>query len=210
LKGKKERAGHDAKLEKRIAKAEEKAKKYPGVDEGLIQRIWELVNLFPELSSPELERRTERFILMATPGEFYRMQAAIAEMAVPYLIEEPKVKRLFESLEGKQLGLAIKGIYESTLTFGNCYLTVERGINDGVPVLSCESRRDYADAILSIKDPVKMILGRRIRASHKLKLLKWTLPHVDILRDKDIFLKYLSYQPVVEKTIEENLTRMGY
>jgi hypothetical protein len=31
-----------------------------------------------------------------------------------------------------------------------------------------------------------------------------------MLRDRTLFEKYLSYQPEVERVLEENLTRMGY
>jgi hypothetical protein len=84
------------------------------------------------------------------------------------------------------------------------------GIKEDIPVLSIESRRDYADLILGRKDPVKMILGRKIRATHKLTLLKWALPHIDILRDKNLFDKYLSYQTDVEEVLRRALEDMGY
>ena len=72
------------------------------------------------------------------------------------------------------------------------------------------TRRDYADAILLKADPIKMILGRRIRATKKFTLLRWALPHIEVLRDRTVFDKYFGYQDEVEKVLEENLTRMGY
>jgi len=55
-----------------------------------------------------------------------------------------------------------------------------------------------------------MILGRRIRASRKFTLLRWVLPHIEVLRDRSLFDKYLGYQTEMEKVLEENLTKMGY
>lgn len=194
--------------QKRIEKAEKKARKL--VDEGIIQRFWELVNLFPKISTPELENRVECFILNATPGQFFIMQQAIFEAATPYLLEDERVLSLLKSLSGKKLGLAIKGEYESTIGFRDLYFVIERGACDGIPVLSVESRRDYADAILGLKDPVKMVLSRRIRATRKFTLLRWALPNVDILRDKELLEKYLSYQPIVEQVLESTLEKLGY
>ena len=203
---KKEKSEED--YNKRIEKAEQKARKI--VDEGIIQRFWELVNLFPKISTPELEQRLECFIMNATPGQFYMMQVAIFESATPYLLEDDRVKSLLKSLSGKKLGLQVKGVYESTVSFCDGYFEISRGGCDGLPVISVESRRDYADAILNLKDPVKMILQRRIRATHKFTLLRWTLPHIDILRDRDLFDKYLAYQPDVEEVLECNLAKMGF
>ena len=111
---------------------------------------------------------------------------------------------------GKKLGLSIPGEYESTVTLDQRCFQVRRGIVEDIPVISCMSRRDYADAILSKADPIKMILGRRIRASRKFTLLRWVLPHIEVLRDRSLFDKYLGYQTEMEKVLEENLTKMGY
>jgi hypothetical protein len=92
---------------------------------------------------------------------------------------------------------------------GLCF-QIKRGIKDKIPVISVGSRRDYADAVLLKKDPIKMILGRRIRASKKFTLLRWGLPYIEMLRDRTLFEKYLSYQPEVERVLEANLARMGY
>jgi len=206
LRKKKEESEED--YNKRIEKAEQRARKI--VDEGIIQRFWELVNLFPKITSPELEQRLECFIMNATPGQFFMMQQAIFESATPYLLEDTRVLSLLKTLSGKKLGLQVKGVYESTVSFCDNYFEIERGGCDGVPIISVETRRDYADAILNLKDPVKMILQRRIRATHKLTLLRWTLPHIDILRDRDLFDKYLSYQPIVEEVLECELVKMGF
>jgi hypothetical protein len=200
----------DEKVRKRIAKAEKKATRLAGVDQGLIHHFWELVNMFPKISTPELELRVEHFIMTAAPGQMFLMQQAIFEEATPYLLEDERVRHVMCQLSGKQIGLAITGEYESTVTLDGVSLKVNRGIKDHIPVISVSSRRDYADAILLRTDPIKMILGRRIRASKKLTLLRWGLPYIEMLRDRTLFEKYLSYQPEVERVLEENLTRMGY
>lgn len=200
----------DSTVQKKIDRAEKKALKVKGVDNGLIGRFWELVSLFPRISTPELERRVESFIMTAAPGQLFRMQQAIFEEATPYLLEDERVRCVMDDLCGKQIGLAIMGEYESTVTLDNRCFQVARGITDHMPVISVVSRKDYADAILSRVDPVKMILSRRIRASHKLTLLKWGLPHLDLLRERGLFEKYLAYQPEVEAVLDDNLTRMGY
>jgi len=200
----------ESKVQKRIEKAEKKAVKLAGVDQGLIGRFWELVNMFPKISTPELERRVDNFIMTAAPGQLFRMQQAIFEEATPYLLEDERVRCVMEDLSGKRIGLAITGEYASTVTLDCLCFQVARGITDGIPVISVVSRKDYADAILTRVDPVKMILSRRIRASHKLTLVRWGLPHLDMLREKGLFEKYLAYQPEVEAVLKENLTRMGY
>jgi len=196
----------DAAVQKRIAKAEKKAVKMAGVDQGIIGRFWELVNLFPKISTPELERRVDNFIMNAAPGQLFKMQEALFEEATPYLLDDDRVRRVMDDLQGKCIGLAISGEYESTVRLDCRCFQVSRGINDGIPVISVVSRRDYADAILLRNDPVKMILSRRIRASHKLTLLRWGLPHIDLLREKGLFEKYLAYQPEVEQVLDDYLT----
>lgn len=202
--------GKEEEIDKKIKKAEKKAMRLAGVDHGLVQRFWELVSLFPQISSPELEDRVERFIMNATPGQFFTMQQALFEEAVPYLVEDPRVRCVMEEFSGKKIGLAVTDEYECTVTLSDCYFQIERGIRESVPVISVQSRRDYADAILGLKDPVKLILSRKIRASKKLTLLRWALPHIDLLRERGLFEKYLAYQPEVERVLEENLTKMGY
>jgi len=198
-------------IQKRIAKAEKKASKLAGVDQGLIGRFWEIVSLFPKVSTPELERRVENFILTAAPGQLFKMQQAIFEEATPYLLEDRRISCVMDDLAGKRIGLAISGEYESTVTLDKRCFQVERGIRDkSIPVIYVVTRHDYADAILTRVDPIKMILGRKIRATHKFTLMRWGLPHLDLLRDRDLFEKYLSYQPEVEAVLEENLTKMGY
>lgn len=198
------------KLQRRIAKAEKKAMKYSGVDEGLIQRFWELVSIFPRLSDPELEERVARFTLNATPGQYFRMQQALFTVSSPELVQDGRLKRALEDLKGKKIGLAVEGEYESTVTLDGSRFTVEQGIEDGIPVISVASRQDYVDAILRRKDPIKMILGRRIRASHKLKLLRMALPHLDLLRERGLVERSLAYQPELEKLLDTELSDMGY
>ncbi|PKQ28773.1 MAG: hypothetical protein CVT63_00955 [Candidatus Anoxymicrobium japonicum] len=198
------------KVQKRIVKAEKKAMKIAGVDQDLIHHFWELVNMFPKISTPELESRIERFIMTAAPGQLFVMQRAIFAEATRYLLEDQRVKYVMGRLSGKRIGLAIAGEYESTVTLDGTRFKIERGIKDGIPIISVESRKDYADAVLLKKDPIKMILRRRIRASKKFTLLRWGLPHVDLLRDRSLFEKYLTHQPEIERAVEENLEKMGY
>lgn len=198
-------------IQKKIERAEKKAKKLSGVDDSLIQRFWEIINLWPKISTRELECRVENFIMNATPGQYFTMQKAVMGAAMPYLLEDERARELLNSLSGKQVGLSIEGEYHSTVTLNGYELVIERGIrNDKIPVISAASRRDYADAVLGRIDPIKLIIGRKLRATHKLTLLKWALPHIDLLRDKTIFDKYLSYQPEVEQVLEENLRKLGY
>ena len=200
----------EQKIQKRIAKAEKKAMRLSGVDQGLIHRFWELVNMFPKISTPELEERVENFIMTAAPGQYFQMQQAIFEEATPYLVEDERMRCVMDGLAGKKIGLSIPGEYESTVTLDQRCFQVRRGIVEAIPVISCMTRREYADAILLKADPIKMIIGRRIRATKKFTLLRWALPHIEVLRDRTLFDKYLGYQDEVEKVLEENLTRMGY
>lgn len=207
----KSEAKEEARIQKRIARAEKRAKKYTGVDDGIVQRFWEIVNLFPKITTLELEQRVENFIMKATPGQFFAMQQVLFEEAMPYLLEDERVRNVMKALSGKQIGLAVSDEYESTITLDGFRLTVKRGIiSKDIPVISVASRRDYADALLQRKDPIKMILGRNIRATHKLKLLRWGLPHLDLIRDKSLLDKYLAYHGDVEQILDEYLTKLGY
>ena len=204
------RESEEEKLKKRIAKAEKKAMKVSGVDEGLVQRFWELVSMFPKISDPGLEARLERFTLNATPDQYFRMQQTLLNAGTPVPVTDLRIRSAMEDLEGKQIGLAVDGEYESTVTLDAFCFKVERGIKENIPVISVASRRDYADAILRRKDPIKMILTRRIKATHKLRLLRWALPHLDLLREKGLVENYLSYQTDVETVLGETLAEMGY
>jgi hypothetical protein len=200
----------EEKARKRIAKAEKKALKLTGVDHGLVQRFWELVSIFPKISQQELANRLERFILFATADQYYRMQQALFMEGTPYMLEDPRVLKVVNDLKGKSIGLSVPGVYDSTITLDDICFKVDKGIKEGVPVLSVMSRRDYADIVLRLKDPVKMLLARRIRATHKLTLLKWAIPHLDLVREHGLLEKYFSYQPAVEEMLDEKLKEMGY
>mgnify|MGYP005857918975 CR=1 FL=1 len=204
------KASYDDRTRKRIERVEKKALKIKGVDQGLIQRFWEIVTMVPKISSARLEERVENFIMHAAPQQLFEMQRAIFDEATPYLTQDPRIREVLKSLSGKKLGLAITGEYESTVTLNHLRFEISRGITEDIPVISVSSRRDYADGILKLQDPIKMVLTRKIRASHKLTLLRWALPHIELLKDKQLLEKYLSYQPEVERVLEENLTRMGF
>ena len=202
---------YDKKALKKITSVEKKAKKLPGIDESLIQSFWELLNFFPKISEPGLEERLEKFILGATPGQYFAMQCALFAAATPYLLEDERVCSLLKSLSGNSCGLAVTGEYESTVTFDNLNFKIERGISSKkIPVISISSRKDYAEVVLGRKDPIKMLISGKIRATHKLTLLKWGLPHVNLLRQRDLFEKSLAYQEEAEEILDENLKKMGY
>lgn len=206
-----DKRNYDRDTVKKITSVEKKAKKLPGIDESLIQGFWELLNLFPKISKPGLEERLEKFILEATPGQYFTMQCALFEAAIPYLREDERMRSLLKSLSGKSCGLAVTGKYESTVTFDDLNFRIQRGISSKkIPVISISSRKDYAEVVLGRKDPIKMLIARKIRATHKLTLLKWGLPHVNLLRERDLFEKSLTYQEEAEKILDANLAKMGY
>jgi len=95
-----------------------------------------------------------------------------------------------------------------------CLLLVsllERGIKDKkMPVLSVSTRKAYVDALLRRKDPLKLVLSRKLTASHKLTLAKWGLPFIDVLLDASLIGKVLSHQPIVEAVISTTLMDLGY
>lgn len=177
---------------------------------GVLKRIWEIMGLWPKISDPELERRLERFILCATNDQLFHMQQVIFNEAIPYLVGDERVRGAMEALAGKKVGLAVKGDYETTVKIDCLKFEVERGIDEHIPVISVKSRRDYADAVLNKHDPVKMMLTGRIRVSHMLTLIRWILPHLTLLIDRDLIVKYLGYQKDVEEVLDETLRSMGY
>lgn len=200
----------DVAIQKRIARAEKKALRFTGDDYGLVQRFWELVSMFPRITSPELEKRVERFILNGTAEQYYRIQKALFHEGTPFMLNDPKLMKVVNAMQGKSIGLSVTGVYDSTITLDNMYFLVEQGIRRDIPVISVVSRRDYADAILNMKDPVRLLVGRRIRASRKLTLLKWALPHLELLKEKGLLEQSLYHQPFIEDLLDENLTDMGY
>ncbi|MFH1149249.1 MAG: hypothetical protein V1748_02110 [Actinomycetota bacterium] len=178
--------------------------------QSLLNRIWEIVGLWPRIMDPLLERRLDDFIMRATPEELFRVEEIIFAEAAPYLVSEEKVRATMKAFEGRSIGLAIDGWYKTTVSLVDCRFHIESGISPDVPVFTARCRRDYADAVLSRKDPISMILKGRIKISRMLTLIRWFLPHLGILMDRQLFDKFLGYQQDVEEVLDACLCELGY
>ncbi|MBU1670793.1 MAG: hypothetical protein KKF41_05195 [Actinobacteria bacterium] len=178
--------------------------------QSLLNRIWEIVGLWPRIMDPLLERRLDDFIMRATPEELFQVQEVIFSEAIPFLISDDKVRATMEAFDGRRIGLAIDGWYRTTVTLCDCRFHIETGIRGDIPAFTARCRRDYADAVLSRKDPITMILKGRIKISRMLTLIRWFLPHLGILRDRQLFDKFLGYQQDVEEVLDACLCELGY
>jgi len=177
----------------------------------ILQRYFELINLYPKISSPDLEKRIENFTLTASADELYTVQETFFREGAPYLLEDSRMRKVMEVLDGKSIGLAIGKEYQTTVHLENMSFSLERGIKDKkMPVLSVSTRKAYVDALLRRKDPLKLVLSRKLTASHKLTLAKWGLPFIDVLLDASLIGKVLSHQPIVEAVISTTLMDLGY
>lgn len=177
----------------------------------VVRRYWEIVNLYPKISDPELAARIEEFTLNATPEQLFGMQKAVIEAGTDFMVKDPLWKTVLEHMDGRKIGLAIGREYQTTVSLENCGFTIEMGIADrNIPVLSVASRKDYADALLRRKDIVRMLMTGRLKATHKLTLARWGLSFLHLLNDESLFEEILSHQTGAEKAIAEKLNAMKY
>lgn len=177
----------------------------------LLSRYWELINLYPEIDDPELARRIEEFTMNAPPEQLLRVQKAVFEAAAEYMADDPGFKEIMEHLEGKRVGLAIGREYQTTVTLARGVFEIETGIKGKqIPVLSVASRADYVDALLRRKDILRMLVTRKITATHKITLARWGFSIFDRLHDDHLFDEVLSKQSVAEQIISRVLQSMEY
>lgn len=175
-----------------------------------IKQLWNILNFYPDIHDPEVARRTEKFILEASADDLFRLQRDLFNFAIPYFLEDQRISCIMEDFDGRRVGLAIAGEYESTLTFHRDGFENVRGICKGYPVFTVVSREVYRDGILKKVDPVKLVIARKIKVKNIHILARWALPHWKILIDKTLFDKFLGYQDEVEKWIDEELLEFGF
>jgi hypothetical protein len=175
-----------------------------------VKRIFDVLNMWPKGTSGELEQRGREFIMNAGAEELLRMQRTAFDTVGEYVFDDARVQPLIVAFEGRQIGFAIRKFYQSTVREESSRFTVEPGIEPGIPVMWCAARADYADAMFGTRDPLKMILTRKMGATHLPTLLKWWLPHLEILGSEDIMQAYASIAPEFEKVMDAELAAMGY
>lgn len=173
-------------------------------------RFWEIVTLFPDISTPELQDRISRFILCASAAELFTMSRELFDFATPLLVEDERIRRMMGGLSGKRVGLVIEGEYYSVVTLSDRGFRVEMGQDERAPVISVVDREHYRDALLKRSDPMRLILERKIRVKGLVTLARWGLPYLRIFRDRDLYDKYLGYQPEIESRVSDILTSLGY
>ena len=173
-------------------------------------RLWDLINLYPSVSDTELEKRLSDFIINATEEELFVMSRELFDFAATLIMEDEDLRGLMTSMEGKCLALIIDDSYHSVVTFQCDGFKLELKRDDGLPALIVCNREVYRDAALKLKDPTRLILERKIRARKLPKMVRWTLPHLKVLRNRALYDRYLSRQEEIEAKIEEALTDLGY
>ena len=173
-------------------------------------RLWDLVNLYPRVTDAELEKRLSDFIINATEEELFTMSRELFDFATSLIMEDEDLRGLMASMEGRCLALIIEGSYHSVVTFQCGGFELELKRDDDLPALIASNREVYRDAALKRRDPTRLILERKIRARKLPKMVRWTLPHLKVLRNRALYDRYLSRQEEIEAKIEETLTGLGY
>jgi len=85
------------------------------------------------------------------------------------------------------------------------------GIEDeGIPVLSVSSRKDYVDALLRRKDIARMLLTGKLKATRKWTLVKWGVSFHDLVKEDEFFTDLLSKRHGAQEAISRELARMDF
>ena len=110
------------------------------------KQFWNILNMYPDIHSPELQERIDTFVIHADVNAFFQMQKGLFDFATPYFMEDERISALMCGLDGKKIGLSIEREYQSTLIFRPEGFDMIWGIKRGYPVLIVVSREDYRDA----------------------------------------------------------------
>lgn len=175
-----------------------------------VKQLWSILNFYPEFHDQKTADRTNRFIMESDAEGLYKMQCDLFTFATPYFLEDERIAGIMRDFDGRRVGLGIKRVYESTITFRHDGFEHGIGLGRGYPVFMVSSRKAYSDGVLRRVDPLQLILSRRIKVSNVHVLALWALPHLGILGDRDLFDKFLGYQDLVEDWIRDELTELGF
>ena len=173
-------------------------------------RFWEIVTLFPDISTQELEERISRFIMLSSVEELFTMSRELFGFATPLLLEDERIRKMMAGLSGKRVALVIEGEYYSVVTLSDSGFRVELGQQKHAPVVSVVDREHYRDALLKRSDPMRLILERKIRVKGLVTLARWALPYINTIRQRSLYDKYLGHQAEIEERVSDILTSMGY
>ncbi|MBU1669927.1 MAG: hypothetical protein KKF41_03690 [Actinobacteria bacterium] len=178
----------------------------------ILRRYWEIVNLYPRITDPELARRIEEFTMKASPEQLFRMQRAVISHGTEFMVKDPRWSRLLEHMDGKRVGMSVGDEYHTTVTLNDGRFDVTMGKQErGVPVLHVASRKDYVDALLRRKDLVRMLVTRKLGATHKLTLIRWGITiFEDFLADDSLFEDLLAHQSRAQELIAESMGDMDF
>ena len=174
------------------------------------KQFWNILNMYPDIHSPELQERIDTFVIHADVNAFFQMQKGLFDFATPYFLEDERISTLMCGLDGRKIGLSIEREYRSTLIFRPEGFDMIWGIKRGYPVFIVVSREAYRDGILRRVDPLKLVLTRRLKIKKLATLARWALPYWHIFIDDTLYEKFLGYQDDVEEWIAHELTRLGY
>lgn len=190
---------------------------YTGAHKGrkhhhILGRYWEIVNLYPRITDPELARRIEEFTMEASPEQLFRMQCTVIGHGTEFMAADPRWRELLEHMDGMRLGMSVGDEYHSTVSLASCRFEVEMGVPDrGIPVLHVASRKDYVDALLRRKDLVRMLVTGKLGATHKVTLVRWGITiFEDFLKDDSLFEDLLEHQSRAQELIAESLGDMDF
>jgi hypothetical protein len=177
---------------------------------GIIHRYFEIVNMYPKITDPDLAAKIEHFTLNATCDQLLRMQRMVIAEGSGFMTEEPRWREILERLDGIRIGMAIGREYLTTVSLDDCCFSAEMGIDSrSIPVLSVNSREDYVDALLRRKDLLRMVVTGKLKASHKVKLARWGLTIMEHLKNDALFEGLVSHQSSAEKKILAAIREMS-
>lgn len=175
-----------------------------------IKQLWNILNFYPDFHDPVVAARTEKFILTASTEDLFQLQKDLFDFAIPYFLEDQRLRCIMEDFNGRKVGLAIAGEYGSTIIFRRDGFETVHDIGKGYPVFTIVSRQAYRDGVLKKVDPIKLVIARKIKVKNIHILARWALPHWKVLIDKTLFDKFLGYQDEVEGWISGELEKFGF
>lgn len=166
--------------------------------------------MYPKITDPVLAEKIEEFTMNAPAENLLRMQRMVIAEGAGFMADDPRWREVLAHLDGIRIGMAIGKEYRTTVSLDDCRFTVDMGICDrSIPVLSVASRKDYVDALLRRKDLLRMVVGGKLKASHKVKLARWGLMIIEHLKDDELFEDLVSHQSSAEEKIMGAIREMS-
>lgn len=178
---------------------------------GIIKRYFEIVNLYPDIKDPALRKRIEEFTMNAGTDELFQMQTTVFKAGREFINGSPGWETILDHLEGKKVGVCIGNEYFTTVELKDRQFILEQGVPETtIPVFSVASRKDYVDTLLRRREPFRMIITGKLKATHKFTLAKWGYEFFHLLSDDVLFDELLENWVDAEQIIAGTLDTLGF